>query len=88
MDLPDPFGPMIACTSPLAMVRSTPLRISLAPDSVLTETCRSRISRVDMRYSWLGLRGVVPAGMRWSVRRPGPVRAEVDEDVVAVDTTR
>ena len=48
VDLPEPFGPMIACTSPELMVRSTPRRISLAPASVSTETCRSRISRVDM----------------------------------------
>src|SRR6266850_7568847 len=27
--LPEPFGPMIACTSPSRIVRSTPLRISL-----------------------------------------------------------
>src|SRR5947207_10385390 len=27
--LPEPFGPMIACTSPSRSVRSTPLRISL-----------------------------------------------------------
>ena len=35
----------------LRMVRSTPLRISLAPASVSTDTCRSRISRVAMLRS-------------------------------------
>src|SRR5260370_17515780 len=35
--LPEPFGPMIACTSPLRTTRSIPLRISL-PSTV---TCRS-----------------------------------------------
>ena len=38
--LPDPFGPMRACTSPWLIVRSTPFRISLPS----TETWRSRIS--------------------------------------------
>src|SRR5215203_3466078 len=53
VDLPEPFGPMIACVSPLRMVRSTPMRIGLAPASVSTETCRSRISRVDINGSRL-----------------------------------
>src|SRR3954469_16982557 len=39
---------MIACVSPSLMVRSTPLRISLGPSSVSTETCRSLISSVAM----------------------------------------
>ena len=39
---------MIAWVSPDRTVRSTPRRISLAPSSVSTVTCRSRISRVDM----------------------------------------
>src|SRR5690348_13204031 len=39
---------MIACVSPSRMVRLTPLRISLGPSSVLTETCRSLISSVAM----------------------------------------
>ena len=55
VDLPEPFGPMIACTSPELTVRSTPRRISLAPASVSTETCRSRISRVDMWFRLLGV---------------------------------
>ena len=38
VDLPEPFGPMIACVSPDLIVRSTPLRISTAPFSVSTET--------------------------------------------------
>ncbi len=48
VDLPEPFGPMIAWVSPSLMVRSTPLRISLGPSSVSTETCRSLISSVAM----------------------------------------
>src|SRR5665647_3195327 len=51
VDLPEPFGPMIACVSPLRTVRSTPRRICLGPSLVSTLTCRSRISRVDMRLS-------------------------------------
>jgi hypothetical protein len=31
VDLPDPFGPMIAWVSPSLMVSVTPLRISLGP---------------------------------------------------------
>src|SRR5260221_6670195 len=41
--LPEPFGPMIACASPLRTTRSIPLRISLPS----TETWRSLISSVD-----------------------------------------
>src|SRR5690606_10803299 len=48
VDLPDPFGPMIACVSPLRMVRFTPLRMGVVPSSVSTVTCRSRISRTAM----------------------------------------
>ena len=41
VDLPEPFGPMIACTSPAFTVRSRPLRISLPSIS----TCRFLTSR-------------------------------------------
>src|SRR5579859_1926691 len=41
VDLPDPFGPITACTSPLLMDRVTPLRIGLPS----TLACRSRISK-------------------------------------------
>src|SRR5258708_6547476 len=41
VDLPDPFGPITACTSPLLMERVTPLRISLPS----TLARRSRISK-------------------------------------------
>src|SRR4051812_9814087 len=40
---------MIAWVWPESTVRSTPLRISLGPSSVATETCRSLISNVDMK---------------------------------------
>src|SRR6478735_7665766 len=49
---------MIAWVSPLLMVRSTPLRISLRSPSASTVTWRLRISRVLMR-SGLLLDGVV-----------------------------
>src|SRR6267143_381825 len=39
--LPDPFGPMIACTSPLRTTRSIPFRISLPS----TLTWRSSMTR-------------------------------------------
>src|SRR3954467_11240167 len=41
VDLPEPLGPMRACSSPLPMLRSTPRRISRSS----TLTCRLRISR-------------------------------------------
>src|SRR5918997_5128263 len=47
VDLPDPFGPMIAWVSPDRTVRVTPRRISLASSPSPTVTCRSRISRTD-----------------------------------------
>src|SRR5215213_5014790 len=44
VDLPDPFGPIIAWISPERTWRSTPLRICLSPAA----TCRLRISRSAM----------------------------------------
>src|SRR5438067_6253608 len=41
VDLPEPFGPITACTSPLLMARVTPLRMGLPS----TLACRSRISK-------------------------------------------
>src|SRR5689334_4897347 len=82
---------MIACTSPPLMVRSTPLRISFGPDSVFTETCRSRISSVDISISPTGHlggpRGSSPRAcscfvLFGAVGRPGRC-VEVDEHVVA-----
>src|SRR5215831_19428714 len=49
VDLPEPFGPMIAWVCPAATVRLTPRKISrLSPPCPVTLTCRSRISRVDI----------------------------------------
>src|ERR1017187_1524561 len=45
--LPEPLGPMIACTSPGLMVRSIPRRISRSP----TLACRFLISSSDMLLS-------------------------------------
>src|SRR5438270_9561162 len=42
--LPEPFGPMMACTSPALTVRSMPFRISRSP----TVACRFLISSSDM----------------------------------------
>src|SRR4051812_28250628 len=41
---PEPFGPMMACTSPALTVRSMPLRISRSP----TVACRFLISSSGM----------------------------------------
>ena len=56
--MPEPFGPMIACTSPDFTVRLTPLRISFGPFSVATSTCRSVMLSVDMRLQLLALDGM------------------------------
>src|SRR5690606_41370938 len=53
VDLPEPLGPMIACTSPERTVRLTPLRISFVPSSEVTDACRSLISRVAMVFPQL-----------------------------------
>src|SRR4051795_1933569 len=79
VDLPEPFGPMIACVWPSLMVRSTPFRISLGPSPsvpVSTVTCRSRISSVAMLSPSLLL-------LVWCSVVEG--RRDVDEHVVAVD---
>ena len=51
VDLPDPFGPMMAWVSPELTVRFTPLRIGLMPSLVSTCAYRSLISRVDMVFA-------------------------------------
>ena len=52
VDLPEPFGPISACTSPFETSRSRPLRISLS--SALT--CRLRISRSAIGLQFLRLK--------------------------------
>src|SRR6185436_19295003 len=44
VDLPEPFGPMIACTSPLLTVRLMPFRISLPS----TDACKFLISNTNL----------------------------------------
>src|SRR6267143_2840323 len=69
--LPEPFGPMIACTEPLSITRSMPFKIVFPS----TLTTRSRISRLDM--------GALPGGglreLRQShaIERPGDGRLEL-----------
>ncbi len=84
VDLPEPFGPMIAWVSPRRIVRSTPRRISLpSAESVSTETWRLRISRVDTlvqspqtaicdarRAPWPRAAGTAP----WGACPTGPAR--------------
>src|SRR5688572_10329285 len=50
VDLPEPFGPMMACTSPAGISRETPLRIS---DAALCVEWRSVMTR-DMDRSEIG----------------------------------
>src|SRR4051794_37316601 len=59
VDLPDPFGPIIAWISPERTWRSTPLRIAFSPAA----TCRFRISRSAMDLQ-VGLLIGVPARPR------------------------
>src|SRR3954454_9137957 len=78
VDLPDPFGPMIAWVSPERTVRSTPRRISLVSSPSPTVTCRSRISRTDK-------------AVRSSVAgrdREGAVRLGVDVHVLPLHADR
>src|SRR5689334_17888298 len=74
---------MIACVSPARTVRSTPRRISLAPVSVWTLTCRSRISSVAMPVSLLLGSVLSLGGGRGVVRTDGA--GGVDVNVVALD---
>src|SRR5437868_1105863 len=74
--LPEPFGPMIACTEPLSTTRSIPLRIVLPS----TLTTRSLISRLDMHpLPRRGLRelreGHAIEGLRDAVLQLEPHRA-------------
>src|SRR3979409_1989359 len=63
--LPDPFGPMIACTSPLRTTRSIPFRISLPS----TLTWRSLMTRSGNGNSLLRKSGEGHAGERLGDRR-------------------
>src|SRR3954471_2777773 len=53
VDLPEPFGPISACSSPFETDRSTPLRISRSS----TRRCRLRISRSANGFSYAALLG-------------------------------
>src|SRR5580698_4415612 len=46
VDLPEPFGPMMACTSPLFTVSESPWRISRSS----TRTCRFLTSSSDITF--------------------------------------
>src|SRR5205807_1746534 len=54
VDLPEPFGPMMACTSPFFTRSVMPIKIGLSP----TETCRFLISNTGSPLN------VIPRG-RW-----------------------
>src|SRR5450759_1962879 len=78
--LPDPFGPMIAWTSPLPTTRSIPWRISVS-GAAMGATWRSRISRYWSLTvglgSWVVARVDVP---RWSDGDGGALAdAELDQ---------
>ena len=50
VDFPEPLGPMIACVSPLFIVKSTPRKISRIPPSAFTETCKFLITRAVIYF--------------------------------------
>src|ERR1700681_2194047 len=62
VDLPDPFGPMIACTSPVFTVSDSPWRISRSS----TRTCRFLTSSSDIIFFrfFLVLRSAIGASRR------------------------
>src|SRR5205809_387061 len=63
VDLPDPFGPMIACTSPAGTCSDTPLRIGLSA----TVACRFVISSIKACLSW-NAAACRPARQKWQFR--------------------
>src|SRR3954453_3922714 len=65
VDLPEPFGPMIACTSPGLTVSDSPWRISRSS----TRTCRFLTSSNDIRF------------FRFALPRPEERRRRVSKDV-------
>src|SRR5216684_1652396 len=83
--LPEPFGPMIAWTSPLFTTRSMPFRIGLPS----TSTWRSRISRSGINRvllralaRCLGRRGLHQVGEGHAVERLRDRRLQRQPDVV------
>src|SRR3989442_9967592 len=72
--LPEPFGPMIACTEPLSITRSMPLRMGLPS----TLTTRSRTSRLDMCALTGG--GLRKLRQGHAIERPRDGRLELQPD--------
>ena len=74
VDLPDPFGPIIAWTLPLSTARSRPLRISRSP----AVTCRFLISSCAMCLRLVPLRhrrlGRLPFGELHELGERGAVQ--------------
>src|SRR5437868_13030223 len=81
--LPEPFGPMIACTEPLSTTRSIPLRIVLPS----TLTTRSLISRLDMHT--LPRRGLRELGEGHAIEclRDAVLQLEPDRTRAAIGLT-
>src|SRR5215831_7809455 len=75
VDLPEPFGPMTAWTSPGATVRSTPLRISLAP----TRAWRFRISSIGAALANRSLQADAEKLLRFH----GELHRQLLEDLLA-----
>src|SRR3981189_2927304 len=72
VDLPEPLGPMTACTSPLLMPSVTPLRISLPSTLAL----RSLISKSD-NFSSVSFHFIVASAGRFGhPRGPADRRSE------------
>src|SRR5262245_4660976 len=87
VDLPDPFGPMSACTSPDATSRSTPRRISFPS----TAACRSSIRNTLMLARSRRLRrraARAPLAARRDTRLADARSWDAHDHVVAFDAHR
>src|SRR5258708_7077471 len=82
VDLPEPFGPMTACTSPDEIVRSTPLTIGV-PSS--RATCRFFSSSVAKIACSSVLEGKADTGLARPLMVPGPPLANLRRPVLCVN---
>src|SRR5271169_551506 len=68
VDLPEPFGPMMACTSPLFTVSESPWRISRSS----TRTCRSLTSSNGITFFRFSSVSLVLRSAKGASRRTWP----------------
>src|SRR3989454_4253930 len=82
---PDPFGPMIAWTSPACTVRSPPFRISLSPTFARNPLTSSRAMSSPPRHTGASAHRAleVQAHREKLLRLHGELHREVQEDLLA-----